>query len=510
MPAHTPVGQGSGSALTRLHAEVQALHEAAGKRSYHKLAADVSAMADPDASVSHTTVSDVITCSRLAPLETFKRVICCLLHRRTSMDEQAPAAEESWPRFALLWHEADEERTRAALPSHVQEFAAVMRRKVFRPLGGDVHVISRRLDELLPALRTDVLTPAALRAIGSGTRLPHQHELEGLLDLLARDGHALAPEERRLLMQSYYDALRAQAPEQYEACMIRERCDAERDFRTVVERRLHLLERRHGHGTAAECAQKMQAVTERAADEAALAHQRHQVQVHLNRWLESELAKERHDKRLAQDAERAVRAELVAQEHRSEELAGKLSATEDLVLDMRSQRDESLRRLAEQATLHEAAATVADAAVASAAEHLRPPTGPAVSVFDWDGFATSRWGDTAYDVTVTPYSDGYSYDYGHEYAEALPPYGVPPVKAPDPYGGDLLLLPSPYTTSTASDVEGRPADSLPSWPSDGDDCRRPTPPPAQDGPPPAPAPRGCFRFLNALFRHGRGRHARRR
>ncbi|MEV5240719.1 hypothetical protein AB0K89_16700 [Streptomyces cinnamoneus] len=511
-PARTQVEHGPGSALARLHAEVQALHEAAGRPSLRELADDVRAIPeeDRDASASHTTIGEVIKCSRLTQLKTFRLVIRCLLRRRTGGDEGEPTAEDAWPRFEALWHAADQERPRAALPPHVRGFTADMRRKVFGPLGGDVHVISRRLDELLPALRTDVLTPAALRAVVSGARLPHQHELEGLLELLARDGRALAPEERRLLMQSYYDALRAREPEWYEACMLRERCDAERDFRTVVERKLHLLEQRHGNDTAAEYARKMQAVTERAADEAALAHQRHEVQVHFIRWLEGELSKERHDKRLAQDAERAVRAALATQERRSEELAGKLSATEELVLDMRSQRDESLRRLAEQATLHEAAAAVAGAAVAYDAEHLRPPTGPALPVRGWGGYDTSAWDTTAYDVN-DPYGHWHKSSYGsYEY---------------DPYAGaDLLLLTAPDMTTTASDTasytvydtaseaDGWPAGSLPSWPRHEETCRQPAPAPPSDSPPPAqaPAPRGLFRFLHALFRNGRGRHARRR
>ncbi len=517
MPVRTAAEQGPGGALLRLRDAVRALHKEAGEPSYRVIADSIGADEERTATASHNTVGDVLTCKRLTRLETLKLVVLQL--HKDGKDPRPP--DVVWPRFEALWREAKQERDYLALPEPVQAFTAGLRSKVIDPLGGDFDDISERLSATAGSGGDDALSAAVLKAVCEGTHMPGRHEIGRLLHLLGQDGRDLPREDRQAFMVSYYDMLRACAPHRYADCMLQDECEAQRQFRSILEDRLHALQRRQEQGPKREL---------REAEHRVAPARRPQIDAWL---LKDELDLERR-------RTRALRANLARQQEHIKSLKGRLSETEDaaararkdtadaqsLVLDMRSQRDELERKNAEQAALLEVSATMA-----SAAEHVPPPLIPNVPMTGWDFTAWGEYGHRGALDSRTPPGD---VDDGY-LVHAYPPEGWDPGYDPYCLPGPLYP-PSSWSPAAPSDVappEGTLATALPSHlgvatfptlsasvaesyvtahpePGHEDPAGAPAEAIAPAPELPVPAPKGPLRLLRGVLRRGKGRHARRK
>ncbi|MEU7136057.1 hypothetical protein [Streptomyces sp. NPDC046261] len=538
MPVQTSAEQGPGGALLGLRDAVRALHKEAGEPSYRVIASSIGCNEARTATASHNTVGDVLTGKRLTRLETLKLVVLQL--HKDSKDPRPP--DVVWPPFEALWREAKQERDHLVLPEPVRAFTTALRGAVIGPLGGDFDEISERLGAPAASSSDDAAVPAAaLKAICEGTRVPGRRELECLLDLLDQDGRGLQPEARQALMVSYYDMLRACAPHRYADCMLRDECDAQRQFRGILEDRLHALEHRREREREAEPEPEPEP---RETEEECAAPTR---RPRLDAWLvKDELDLERRRTRALRANLARQQEHITRQQEHIKSLKGKLSETEEaasrarkdtadaqsLVLDMRGQRDELKRKNAEQAALLEVSATMA-----FAAEHDPPPVIPSVPMTDWD---VTSWGDyvqwDVYDSHSCPYPvvdsylmqsvppegrtpDGYalhSFEYPlyppSSWSPAAPPDGAPPegtLATALPSHTGVATFPSLSATFADANVTAHPEQGrIPAATSATSVASAEAVTPAPEVP--VPRPKGPLRLLRAVFRSGSGRHARRK
>ncbi|GAA2718233.1 MULTISPECIES: hypothetical protein [Streptomyces] len=510
MPAPTPDEQGPGGALLRLRDAVQALHAQAGHPSYRAIAKNFEVDdLKRIATASHNTVGDVLTCKRLTRRETLQLVV-----RQLHKDSADPRPFASvWPAYEELWLAADKERRHRTLPGPVQHFLTALQDEVLARLGDDTGALAARAG----------LSEDDLKTLSDGTRLPEPREVEALLALPDDDRQPLAPAVRRHLMVAYYDMLRACAPDRYADAMVREECEAQREYRRIVEQALHGDEQRRQQDAIRHAAQLDGLLTAlhdaqtHAADQAAAASNRLGAAVRRTERLERQLRRERWLKDTARAHVRALQGLVGLLREHTRPAAGReqyvrvledrLAAAEraagqarkaaadatSLLLDMRSERDASERKLAEQAALQEAATTVA-----SAAEQLAAPVVPVLPPSAWDG----TW-DGTFDPSVLDLPTASSPDHGGHSWYHVPPTGHPgyepyatappgPLQAPaaPPAPGDLSALDTSLTRHYGlSPLSG-----------------------ALDAPPVTaePPPKGLLRRLQAVFRSRGGRHARRR
>ncbi|MEX2981264.1 hypothetical protein [Streptomyces sp. C36] len=523
MPAQTGAEREPHGALRALRDAVAELREAAGNPSARALARKITDDAERlKTTASHNTVTEVFTGKRLTRLVTLQ-VVVLQLHKDRKQPSpgggKSPSAEEIWPRFEALWHQAKQEKDHQQLPQALRTFTSLMRDMVFGPLGHDVDVISDRLGTRarpgpgVPAVR--------LTAICHGTHVPEKQEVDHLVDLLEDSGQGLAPGDRQALMVSYYDMLRVCAPDRYADYMVREECEAHREFRAALEDRVKALERRHRRDG------------EGAGDRDR--EPREQTSPARPPQIDARLLKDELD--LTRRRIRALRADLARQSEHIRTLKGKLSdaegeterarkdiaAAQNLVLDVRSQRDELERRNTEQAALLEVANTMA-----ATAERVPPPAIPTVPMTGWDTtawsqsqpwshdydpYAASSWGGAEGLLCNLPPEGSAPGPYAlYSYNDRLYP---PPSWTPEPFpgstaaGGALAAMLSSQTTAPPFTP---PATPLP--PSDvtaaaeDDSAPDPADPPAPQTP--TARTQGPFQLLRAVLRPGTGRHARRR
>ncbi|MEV4742811.1 hypothetical protein [Streptomyces sp. NPDC049555] len=520
MPAPTPDEQGPGGALLRLRDAVQALHAQAGNPSYRAIANNFKADdLKRIATASHNTVGDVLTCKRLTRRETLQLVV-----RQLHEDSADPRPFASvWPAYEELWFAADKERRHRTLPEPVQHFLTVLQDEVLAPLGDDTGALAARAG----------LSEDELKTLSDGTRLPEPHEVEALLALSDDDRPPLAPAVRRHLMVAYYDMLRACAPDRYADAMLREECEAQREYRRILEQMLHRDEQRRQQDAVRHAAQLDGLLTAlhdaqtHAADQAAGARNRLGAAARRTERLERQLRRERWLKETARAHVRALQGlvgllrehtrpaagreqyvrvlqdRLAAAEREAAQARKAAADARSLLLDMRSERDASERKLAEQAALQEAAT-----AVASAAEQLAAPVVPVLPQSPWNGTWDGPW-DGTFDPSVRDLTTASSPDHGGHSWYHVPPTGHPgyepyatappgPLQAPaaPPAPGDLSALDTSLTWHCGLSPLSEALDA----------------PPMTVGPQPVVEPaspsKGLLRRLQSVFRSRAGRHAR--
>ncbi|GKQ35768.1 hypothetical protein [Streptomyces sp. A012304] len=231
MASGAPDEQEPPGALHRIAREVAALRVSAGNPSLRRIETLVSEN-EKVATASRQTISVILRARQRTRLDTLRAVVRQLV--RLDGANGTPEHEKRvWSRIEGLWYDALREEKSGGAPDTTEasrRFAARMRESVFGPLGGDFDVIGDRLRRLLSAGEPDDgVTPAALSGVAQGTRTPRRREVVLLLDLLARDGRPLSPEDRQALLLDYVDVLRRCAPSLYDQFMTDEMLDAYRD-----------------------------------------------------------------------------------------------------------------------------------------------------------------------------------------------------------------------------------------------------------------------------------------
>ncbi|MFF4227454.1 hypothetical protein ACFYZH_32030 [Streptomyces abikoensis] len=340
-------------ALRRLHEAVQRLYAAAGRPSLRTVSERIKADDSLPATVSHQTVSVILTGRQLTQRERLHAVVVQLL--RMDGSSTRPEAEVV-AEVEALWHVARREKEGdTALPDvpAARAFFDLLHTVVLEPLSA--------LPEAGQRLRAVGFSPAALANIAGGIRRPNRQELDFLLHLLTEADREPPAKARQELVRAYHAMLRHHAPvqdEQDPEALRRHAADLEAEVALLRERHREENLRRDAReaalrAAAEEARQALQSAQRTAAGSEATAQRRQDE----TEQLRQELARTRQRHEATARRLDKVQDELKAERWR---LHGLQRHVGFLRAELKTVREESQHSHATAAVM-EAAATVATA-----------------------------------------------------------------------------------------------------------------------------------------------------